>query len=52
MAKDLAAYRENAAQCLEKANAAKDATAKEYWRRMAEDWTKLAQSKERTQKRE
>jgi hypothetical protein len=52
MANDPAAYRERAAQCLEKANAAKDATAKEYWRRMAEDWLKLAKSKERTHKQE
>jgi hypothetical protein len=52
MAKDPAAYREHAAQCIEKANAAKDVNAKEYWRRMAEDWTKLAESTELTQKRE
>lgn len=50
MAKEPADYREHAAYCLEKADAAKDATAKEYWCRMAESWLKLAESKERAQK--
>jgi hypothetical protein len=36
----------------EKADDAKTAATKEYWCRMAENWLKLAQSKERTQKRE
>jgi len=52
MANDPAAYREHAARCNEKADAAKDATSQEYWRRLAEDWLKLAQSKERTHKQE
>jgi hypothetical protein len=52
MAKDPAEYREHAALCIEKADAAKDAASKEYWRRLAEDWLKLAQSKERAQKHE
>jgi hypothetical protein len=52
MLKDPAVYRARAALRTEKADDAKTAATKEYWCRMAENWLKLAQSKERTQKRE
>ena len=52
MTKDNATYREHAAYCLEKVETAKDEAAKAYWRRMAEDWLKLAQSKEQPKKQE
>jgi len=50
MAKDPAEYRERATRCAEKAAAAKDTASEEYWRRLTEDWLKLAQSTERAQK--